>query len=99
MIVPFSDLVGKVISSVSVIYDGDREILFTMKDGTQYRMCHYQDCCEDVNIEDIVGDFNDIIKTEVLKAEVRTNTGNEDYGTYTWTFYHIATINGCVDIR
>lgn len=73
MEVRFSDLVGKVIYSVSVTYDGNGEILFIMKDGTQYRMHHYQDCCEDVHIEDIVGDLNDIIRTEVLKAEERTN--------------------------
>jgi hypothetical protein len=43
----------------SVVQDGGREIIFTTNQGVVYRMNHIQDCCENVYIEDIVGDRYD----------------------------------------
>lgn len=100
MTAKFSDLIGRVIQCISIIHHGDSDkIVFTMNDGVKYSMRHDQECCEDVHIEDVVGNFKDIIKTQILKAEERINEGGGDSETYTWTFYHIATIHGCVDIR
>lgn len=67
-------------------------------------MYHEQDCCENVYIEDIVGDLDDLVGTPLLVAEERVSC-NED-GTddmyadsYTWTYYTFRTIKGSVDIR
>ena len=100
----FSDLLGKTISSIDR-HEND-ELIFTLSTGEKYRMYHNQDCCESVLIEDIAGDLDDLIGSEILMAEEATNS--EDLGdnsncyipdSFTWTFYKLATIKGYVTIR
>ncbi len=76
-------------------------------------MYHIQDCCEGVSIEDIDGDINDILNNKILLAEEITNCSNDDdisiyqpadfnendYDSYTWTFYRLATVKGYFIIR
>lgn len=101
-------LVGRVIASID--NKGD-ELIFHMQDGTKYRMYHSQDCCENVSLDDVIGDFNDIIGAPLLTAEEVSSEGrgpkgvedilSTDYApeSYTWTFYKFATIKGYVDLR
>ena len=101
-----SELKGKVLSSVE--NNGD-ELVFTTTEGEVYRMYHEQDCCESVYIEDIVGDLEDLVGSEILRAEesndlfdVIRNSEKEPENTdesFTWTFYKFATRKGYVDIR
>jgi hypothetical protein len=104
--VKFSDLVGETLVSVANI--GDKAIAFKTVDGTTFKLHHYQDCCESVTVESIVGDLNDLIGTPILVAEEVTSKTNppdakpEDIqyqDSFTWTFYKLATIKGYVDIR
>lgn len=67
-----SELIGKTLLYIHVDNELD-EILFTCKDGTQYKMYHDQDCCEHVYIDDINGDINDLIGSEILMAEEVSN--------------------------
>lgn len=71
----FSELVGKTLKSVNV---EEYEILFETIDGEKYRMCHYQDCCEFVYVEDICGDITDILGSPVLVAEEVIHSGYGD---------------------
>lgn len=97
-----SVLIGKVLSKVE--NNGD-ELVFTTNDGRVFKMHHYQSCCENVRIEDIVGDLNDLIGDPLLVAEESTGETPSDYKfgyeptSYTWTFYKFATRRGYVDIR
>jgi len=80
--------------------DGDR-IVFETPDS-KFGMSHWQDCCENVDIEDIIGDLNDLVGNPILEAEEVSSgddppRGNPD--SYTWTFYKIGTIHGSVTIR
>lgn len=106
---PFEILRGKTL--VTIRREGDEELIFVATDGSEYKMYHEQSCCENVSIDDIVGDFEDLIGSIILVAEVATNSDNPKSETsqdqswtwtdesHTWTFYKIATVKGWVDIK
>ena len=92
-------LLGKTLSE---IHNANTEILFVDNNGDRYRMWHSQDCCESVSIDDIVGDLNDLIGSEITMAKESVSTDNpkDEYAeSFTWTFYKLATAKGYVDIR
>ena len=84
-------------------YDSNDALFFKTADGEFYIMTHKQDCCEDVYIDDICGDFADLLNEKILTAEELNNDYPVDEecieDTYTWTFYHLATFHGDVTIR
>jgi hypothetical protein len=91
-------MVGQVFSSV--IKSGDDELHFLKPDGSGYRFWHYQDCCECVYIESIVGDLSDLEGEPLLRAEESTADARDDVSeSGTWTFYKFATRKGYVDVR
>lgn len=102
-----SELVGKTITRIEG-KSGDYELRFWTNDGQEYLMHHEQACCETVTLEDVVGDLNDLIGSPIVKAEEATSNENppdakpetlEWQDSYTWTFYHLATIRGTVTLR
>jgi len=94
-------LLGKVLESVSVV--GYEKIIFKTTDGETFSMHHEQDCCEDVSIDDIEGDIESLVGNPILVAEeVESNESrdpSQEFDSFTWTFYKLATIKGHVDIR
>lgn len=97
-------LMGKTLSSISGV-SGDDELVFVTTTGESYRMYHMQDCCENVYLEDVVGDLQDLVGSEILLAEEVSGEGPADsgdesyYESYTYTFYKFATRLGYVDLR
>lgn len=95
-------LLGKVLKSV--VNHGD-EVVFETVDGERYRMYHEQDCCESVTLEDVIGDLEDLVGSEILIAEEVDGETPVDHkfeyepDSYTWTFYKFATRKGYVDLR
>ena len=84
----------------SIIQTGEERLEFKTTCGRVFDMFHLQDCCESVYLEDVSGDFSDLIGSPILVAEERTTEGEEGgYGTYTWTFYTFRTLKGSVDLR
>ena len=109
-----AELVGKTCVNVSIACKGsyllDDWITFLCSDGSSYEMFHKEDCCESVNIEDIIGDLYDLVGSPILMAEEATNSTDNpkrepgpynDYESYsfTWTFYKFRTLKGDVTIR
>ena len=95
----FSVLKGKTLVKVEEL---DDEIVFTCSDGDTYFMHHIQDCCESVYVEDVCGDWEDILNTPILSAYAESNCGdplNDCDESNTWTFYSIYTIKGSITIR
>jgi hypothetical protein len=96
-----NSLIGKTIISIDVQKE---VIIFECTDGSRYKMYHSQDCCESVEVEDIIGDINDLIGTPILSADGTASEKNPEDKNYsadsmTWTFYKLATIKGYVTIR
>jgi hypothetical protein len=93
------DMLGKVFTSVT---STAHEMVFA-NDKEKFTFLHWQDCCESVYIEDIVGDLSDLEGEPLLIAEeVSGETPEEDeenYESRTWTFYKFATRKGYVDVR
>lgn len=97
--IKFEDLVGKTFTDISGAHQGSQEIIFTCDDGTKYKMFHMQDCCESVRVEDVCGYLPHLLDHPILKAEETSKSGSNEWGSETWTFYHIATVKGYVTIR
>ena len=100
------ELLGKTL--VEINRNITKEVLeFVTDTKDRYLMYHEQDCCESVYIEDICGDINDLLYSEILEAEDISGTmgipcSEEEYNSYdsvTWTFYKIGTRKGSVTIR
>ena len=94
------DMVGKTFTRV---YGGvgDGEMVFE-NDTERYVFTHDQDCCESVDINDVVGDLEDLVGEPLLMAEeVSGYIGPEPEhaDSYTYTFYKFATRRGYVDVR
>jgi hypothetical protein len=94
------NMIGKVFTSVAQ----DGETMTFANDKEVFTFLHYQDCCEHVSIEDIVGDLSDLEGEPLLIAEEvsgETPAGWEDeyHDSHTWTFYKFATRKGYVDVR
>ena len=81
---------------------GNGEMLFQTADGERFLFSHCQDCCEHVDINDIVGNLEDLVGEPLLIAEEvsgATEPDEEHYESYTYTFYKFATRKGYVDVR
>lgn len=98
MTMTWTDLPLKGETLISVKLLGDEVIFRTATKS--YRMFHYQECCEDVRMESVVGDLNDLVGVPLLCAEEAHHQAETTaVDSTTWTFYKFATIKGFVDIR
>lgn len=110
-----SELEGRTIVKVEGLERDSDAARFYCEDGSQWAMYHCQDCCESVDIDDVVGDPADLLgKVLSAREEVSSGAGQvvssgfedepeEDRlyqdATFTWTFYVIQTDKGAVTIK
>jgi hypothetical protein len=102
----FDSLVGRKIAFVDGLSVGSERAEFICADGARFVMYHSQDCCESVEIADIVGNPIDLIGTVLDAREESGDTDPDGYlsadeyrESFTWTFYVIQTDRGAVTIR
>lgn len=100
------DIIGKTPTRVETLEGGERlRMLFS--DGSSIEFFHIQDCCEHVAIEDVTGDWDDLIGRPLLVAEERSQSDDDvipegcvaSIGSNTWTFYTFGGEGGYVDVR
>jgi hypothetical protein len=100
---PIEELIGQTIVAIDGLNTGSEEVKLTLDSGKTCRFFHGQDCCENVVVNEIVGDVNDLIGTPIVVAEERVSGTREDepndYESCTWTFYTFRTHKGTVDVR
>lgn len=102
----FSRAIGLTPKSIVRKSDPDA-ITITFECGSELDFRHEQNCCEEVHIEDINGEWNDLIGVPLLVASERwqefTPPGADiRYAvdvSGTWTFYTFRSIKGSVDVR
>lgn len=107
----FGELLGKTIVDIYGAEVESEAIAFICSDGSKYLMYHEQDCCESVDVNDICGDISCLLNAPLTKAEEVVDSSMEQGApeseyewqsepeSYTWTFYHLATVKGYVTIR
>lgn len=109
----FSALNGQRITKVESapggegLHPGAEIVEITTADGNVYHMVHDQDCCESVDLHDVIGDWHDLIDATVIDANEATNSETHPEGyeapyghdSFTWTFYTIQTNKGAVTLR
>lgn len=71
-------------------------IEMTFDNGSSCIFYHKQDCCEYVSVEEVAGDWDNLIGFPLLVAEERSEHGS---GEGTYTFYTFRSIGGTVDVR
>lgn len=81
-----------------VVFENEKE---------RFVLCHNQDCCEEVWLEDICGELDDLKNARLLQCEVshsgkKPNSASrlqKGVDSFTWTFYKFATQRGRVTLR
>lgn len=98
-----NQIIGKTMRSVE--QTGKESITFVDESGARWSMHYEPDCCASCEIEDVVGDLQDLVGSPIVMAEVATNStdepskSDEHPESYTWTFYKFATAKGYVTVR
>lgn len=90
-------MIGKTYKDIK----NDEESLLFIGDDHDILFEHRQDCCEQVYLEDVVGELEWLIDSPILYSEVVDGVEYEPEcaESYTWTFYKISTIKGSVTLR
>lgn len=83
-----------------VIESSDTVVFVEQDESNIFIFNHRQDCCESVDLVEVIGDFSDLIGYPLLMAELVTESGeDDDMESFTWSFYKFATIKGSVTLR
>jgi len=95
------ELPGKTLEAW-IICDMEK-LLLCFTDGSWYFFYHDQGCCENVNIEDLSGDFSDLLGSPLTLAEIASNSTDNppraNAESFTWTFYKFAVAGSYVTVR
>lgn len=97
--------VGREVDDVFTVASNDEHadlvaIVFRFVDGSAMMLWHDQQCCETVYVDDINGDWADLVGRPLLVAEERSSGKiDTEWGDERWTFYTFRSEAGSVDVR
>lgn len=93
---PFAVLASQKIERIELDYN----IIIFITATKRYLMFHFQDCCENVEIEEVIGNLDILIENPVIQAE-RVSVESFDCrdSAFQWTFYKLANVDESVTIR
>lgn len=104
--IEFSSLKGMIFTNIEGMLKNSNKVTFTRDDGSKLYMYHDQNCCEGVDINDVIGDVDDLLNTPILAAEESISNENphgveipEYQDSFTWTFYRFRTLKGSLTLR
>ena len=97
--VEFETMKGETIVRVTGLVAGSELVELHCESGRTYSLFHNQDCCENVAVEDVVGNIDDLIGVPLLMADATETHPEDDDESSTCTFYKLATVKGYMDIR
>lgn len=92
-------ILGKTFTEIIGLQQDSYEVIFKVSGREYFKMHHYQDCCESVSVEDVVGNIDSLLNTPILGYEEKSFNDENALESATFTFYTIRTIKGYVDIR
>jgi hypothetical protein len=98
----FAPLIGATVVEIIGGEVTSEDMRFKLSDGRVAHFWYEHDCCASCNIEDIIGDLDDLIGSPLVEAEEISSANEpapEDADSYTWTFYRFSTVKGTVTIR
>lgn len=102
--IPFSNLLGLTLTSIDGKI-GDETLTFETAEGRRFHLHYYPDCCASCSLNEVHGDFADLIGSPIVQAEeVCSGQGggekpSEYADSWTWTFYKLSTVKGSVTLR
>lgn len=93
---------GRNVSEVSGMEPESESAVITFDDGATLRLFHQEDCCETVEIVEVIGDPSDLVGHPLAMCEMVKNesaySDDEHIGS-TWTFYKLGGLGGYVTLR
>jgi hypothetical protein len=98
MLVDISHLMNRKLVAITGMHEHSNQIEFVTDSGDRFRM--YSDQYRsNVELVDVYGDWQDLLHSEIVVAEARTQKGPANYASATWTFYELATQKGSITLR
>lgn len=101
---------GETVVKIDNLKEGGFDVKFICASGKVFRMFHEQECCEDVEIEEIHGNVEDLIDSPIITAyrslseppSCKKPENFRDFwngGYCRWTFFIFRTMKGTVTVR
>ena len=94
---------GRIITKVEGLELGKTKIYIYFSENEYIKIYHQQDCCENVDLDDICGNtelegavFYELVEK---KSDVELKAKEVYDESWTWTFYTIKTSKGYLDLR
>lgn len=102
--IPFETMLGMTVTAIRGHEIGSETLTFETSEGRRFQLHYYPDCCASCSLNDVAGDFADLIGYPLVQAEEVSNAGQDpkpsEYAdSWTWTFYKLATVKGSVTLR